>query len=119
MPNGRIAAFYPLNAHRIELDVAAGVGAAAFSSRKYPIPSVLISRLAVDCGYQGQGIGALTLADALGVCATVSEEIGVEVVVVDAIDPGAAAFYQLHGFARLTADGRRLYVTTKHVRAGR
>lgn len=115
MHRGRIAAFYSLNAHRIELDDA--TGDQAFSNYRYPIPSILIARLAVDRRYQGQGIGALTLADALGVCATASVDIGVEIVVVDAIDQGATAFYKRHGFAPLTTDGRRLYITTKHLRA--
>jgi GNAT superfamily N-acetyltransferase len=114
-PGDNIAAFYSLNAHRIELEQAATVP--EFSSRKYPIPSILISRLAVDRRYQGQGIGALTLADALGVCATASVDIGVEVVVVDAIDHDAAAFYMRHGFAPLTTNGRRLYITTRNLRA--
>jgi len=110
-----IASFYSLAAHRIELDTAASTS--LFSKRRYPIPSLLIARLAVDVRYQGNGIGALTLGDALSRCATVSKEIGVEVILVDAIDESAAAFYKKHGFEELTNDGRTLFVSSKALRA--
>lgn len=110
-----IAAYYSLAAHRIELDTTAATR--SFSSRRYPVPALLIARLAVDRRYQGPGIGTLALADALQRCASVPTQIGVEVVLVDTIDDAAAAFYAHHGLDRLTDDGRRWFVTTRHLRS--
>lgn len=62
------------------------------------IPLLLIARLAVDAAYQGIGLGADLLADALRRCAAVSEIAGARAVIVHAIDESAAAFYARHGF---------------------
>lgn len=71
----------------------------AFSdSRKYPVPAVLIARLAVCRSVQGHGLGGLLLAHALRACTRVSQEMGVEVVVVHALDEIARSFYIHYGF---------------------
>lgn len=62
------------------------------------VPLLLIARLAVDAGFQGIGLGAGLLADALRRCAAASEIVGARAVVVHAIDEKAAAFYARHGF---------------------
>lgn len=62
------------------------------------VPLLLIARLAVDAGFQGLGLGADLLADALRRCAAASEIAGARAVVVHAIDERAAAFYARHGF---------------------
>ena len=62
------------------------------------VPLLLIARLALDAAYQGTGLGADLLADALLRCASASEIAGARAVVVHAIDAEAAAFYEHHGF---------------------
>ncbi|PZU64042.1 GNAT family N-acetyltransferase [Sphingobium sp.] len=62
------------------------------------VPLLLIARLAVDAAYQGMGLGADLLADALRRCSSASEIAGARAVVVHAIDTKAAAFYEYHGF---------------------
>lgn len=62
------------------------------------VPLLLVARLAVDAGFQGIGLGADLLADALRRCAAASEIVGARAVVVHAIDEKAAAFYARHGF---------------------
>lgn len=62
------------------------------------VPLLLIGRLAVDAGFQGIGLGADLLADALRRCAAASEIAGARAVIVHAIDEKAAAFYARHGF---------------------
>jgi GNAT superfamily N-acetyltransferase len=109
-----IASFFSLVTHRIEVVDAAQ--SATFSSRRYPIPAVLIAQLAVDLRYQGQGVGKLTLGHALGLLAESSKSVGFEVVLVDAIDDGAAAFYRKYGFKDLVDGGERLYLSTKDLR---
>ena len=69
---------------------------------RYPLVSAtLISRLAVATDRQGQRLGAVLLADALRRALASAETVGSSMVVVDALDDGAAAFYAAHGFVRL------------------
>ncbi len=111
-----IASFFSLVTHRIEL--ADATQTRAFSGRRYPVAAMLIAQLAVDLRYQGQGVGRLTLGHALGLLAESSRSVGFEVVLVDAIDPGAAAFYRRYGFKDLVDGGERLFMTTKDLRRG-
>lgn len=64
------------------------------------VPMLLIGRLAVDASFQGIGLGADLLADALRRCLAASEIAGVRAVVTHAIDDDAVAFYERHGFLR-------------------
>ncbi len=69
---------------------------------RYPLVSAtLIGRLAVEKGRQGQRLGAILLADALRRALASAKTVGSSVIVVDALDGGAAAFYAAHGFVRL------------------
>jgi predicted GNAT family N-acyltransferase len=69
---------------------------------RYPLVSAtLIGRLAVSRDRQGQRLGAVLLADALQRAFENAGTVGSSVVVVDAIDEGAAGFYAAHGFVRL------------------
>jgi GNAT superfamily N-acetyltransferase len=62
------------------------------------VPLLLLARLAIDTGFQGRGLGADLLADALRRCVAASEIAGARAVIVHAIDDKAAAFYQHYGF---------------------
>jgi len=108
----RVASFYTLVATRLEV---AEVEGTALGS-KYPVSAILLARLAVHVEYQGEGLGKRTLLYALANLAGVSEQVGFEVVVVDAIDDEAVGFYQKYGFRQLSDDGRRLFLTTKDLR---
>lgn len=69
---------------------------------RYPLVSAtLIGRLAVAQDRQGQRLGAVLLADALRSALANAETVGSSMIVVDALDDGAAAFYAAHGFIRL------------------
>ena len=62
------------------------------------VPLLLIGRLAIDTGYQGRGLGADLLIDALNRCLAASEIAGARGVVAHAIDDEAVGFYARHGF---------------------
>lgn len=69
---------------------------------RYPLVSAtLIGRLAVARDRQGQGLGAILLADALRRALASAETVGSSMVVVDALDDCAARFYAAFGFIRL------------------
>jgi GNAT superfamily N-acetyltransferase len=75
---------------------------------RYPVVSAtLLGRLAVSRGTQGKGVGSMLLAAALRKAHDNAAIIGSTMVVVDAIDGRAAAFYRAYGFLPLP-DSMRL-----------
>jgi Acetyltransferase (GNAT) domain len=69
---------------------------------------VLLARLALDRSLQGQGLGGELLVDALSRAVQASEVAAARLVVVDAIDEAAAAFYEHHGFVAVPGNRQRL-----------
>jgi predicted N-acetyltransferase YhbS len=112
----KVTGYYTLVAATVE-HAAASPTVRAGVSRHFPIPACLIARLAVDRSWQGRGLGRDLLRDAMRRALAASEQIGIRVVVVDAIDEGAAAFYRRHGFEPATDDGLTLIVPIAAVRS--
>ena len=83
----------------------------------YPVGMVLLARLAVDRSEQGQGRGALLLAEALRKAVAAGEAVAARLVVVDAIDEPAASFYERHGFIPTPEHPLRLYRRMSDIRA--
>ncbi|MGQ0467659.1 MAG: GNAT family N-acetyltransferase [Sporichthyaceae bacterium] len=83
----------------------------------HPIGMVLLARLAVHTDRQGQGVGAVLLAEALRRAVAAGEAAAARLVVVDAIDEAAAAFYTRHGFLAVPENPHRLYRRMKDIRA--
>ncbi len=83
---------------------------------RYPLVSAtLIGRLAVAARCHGQGFGSVLLVDALRRALASSDTVGSSMVVVDALDDSAAAFYSAHGFVKLP-DSHRLVLPMRTVR---
>ena len=82
---------------------------------KHPVPAALIGRLAVSKTAQGHGIGKMLLADAIKRTLSVSVQIAIYAMVVDAIDDKAKDFYKQFGFARLSDDSPRLFLPLKSI----
>ncbi len=78
---------------------------------RYPVPVALLGRLAVDKSYQGQGLGAILIADALQRFALASQVLAVYAVVVDALNESAAKFYRQFGFIQLPSQPLKLFLT--------
>jgi GNAT superfamily N-acetyltransferase len=78
---------------------------------KYPIPILLLARLAVDKRFAGRGLGNSLLLDALQRALAASEIAGLRAVVVDAKDDAAKHFYENRGFRSWPVGGNRLFVT--------
>ena len=81
------------------------------------VPLLLIGRLAIDVSYQGQGIGADLLADALRRCLAASDIVGERGVVAHAIDDDAGGFYRKHGFLSSPLGERVVVLPIETVRA--
>ena len=83
---------------------------------RYPIPTILIARLAVDRRFQGQKLGTRLLAEALRRAVAASDAAAARVVVVDAIDDRAAAFYRERGFIEAPESSLRLFRKISDIR---
>ena len=82
---------------------------------RYPIPAVLLSRLAIDVALRGQRLGEHLLVDALKRVGRASATIGVHTIVVDAINERAARYYAAYGFVRLTEPVLTLFLPIESV----
>lgn len=72
------------------------------------VPAIRMGRLAVDARFKGQGLGSALLVNALRRAA--AAEIPAAVLIVDAKDDQAAAFYRHHGFASLSGSSLALFL---------
>jgi GNAT superfamily N-acetyltransferase len=83
---------------------------------RYPLVSTtLIGRLAVAEALQGRRLGAMLLADAVQRAYASAATVGSSMLVVDAINERAAAFYEGNGFVRLP-DSHRLVLPMHTIR---
>lgn len=83
---------------------------------RYPLVSAtLIGRHAVSATRQGEHLGAMLLADAVRRAYASAATVGSSMLVGDAINERAAAFYQANGFVRL-AESFRLVLPMQTIR---
>jgi GNAT superfamily N-acetyltransferase len=83
---------------------------------RYPVPVVLLARLAVDRSASGHGLDVMLLIHALKKADEVSEHLGVHAVAVDALNEAARAFYLKYGFTELLDDPLHLYLPMRKIR---
>lgn len=86
--------------------------------RKLPrynaVPAIRMGRLAVDAAFKGRGLGGALLVNALGRAAIA--DIPAVVLVADAKDEQAAAFYRHHGLVALPESPMTLILPLASVR---
>lgn len=110
----KVCGFYGLSAGT--LDAALLTPELRRKLPKYPVPVALLTRLAVDRSYQGQGLGSVLLADALQRVVQASEILAVYAVVVDALNDVAARFYRQFEFIPLSSQPLKLFIPLDTVR---
>lgn len=110
----RVGAFYCLAAGSILRQAATGT---ARRNMPDPVPVVVIGRLAVDRAWQGRGIGADLLSDALLRALGAAETIGIRAILVHAISDEAKRFYERHGFSASPVEPLTLMITIDQARA--
>lgn len=88
----RLVGYYTLAAASISLDDLPEVQKKKLP--RYPMPAVLLSRLAVHKDQQGNGVGKKLLNDVFKRIYLMSEHAGIAFLIVDAKDDEAATFYR-------------------------
>jgi GNAT superfamily N-acetyltransferase len=81
-----------------------------------PIPVALLGRLAIDQSWQGRGLGADLLRDAVLRMIGVGETIGIRAILVHAISDAAKSFYERHGFRVSPVEPLTLMMTLAEAR---
>jgi predicted N-acetyltransferase YhbS len=81
----------------------------------YPVPVVLLGKLAVAESHQCKGLGSILLADARQRVAQASQVLAVYAVVVDALNDRAAGFYQQFGFITLPSHPLKLFLPVNSI----
>lgn len=82
----------------------------------YPIPVILLARLAIAKTEQGRGLGKALLKDSFYRIASAAEIVGARAVLVHAIDEEAKAFYERFDFDEFPGGSRKLMLSLKAVR---
>jgi GNAT superfamily N-acetyltransferase len=80
---------------------------------------MLLARLAVATSWQGKGLGAGLLKDALQRTLQAADIAGIRAFTVHAKDEEARAFYEHFGFSTLPSDPYHLFRLLKDIRADR
>ncbi len=83
---------------------------------QYPIPLIILARLAVDLDYQGQGLGFSLLQDAIRRTVAIAELAGIRALLTHPIDADADAFCRRFGFEPTPESERQLILLLKDAR---
>ncbi|MBC2694915.1 MAG: GNAT family N-acetyltransferase [Desulfobacteraceae bacterium] len=83
---------------------------------QYPIPVVLLARLAVSIHHQGRGIGKGLLQNAIRRTLVISEQAGIRALLAHPIDEDAAQFYLRFGFVASPLREQQLLLLLKDAR---
>ena len=77
---------------------------------RYPLPAMLIGKLAVDRSIQGRGLGKELLMDAFKRAVRLSSDVGIFAVTIDATNQAAKTFYLKYGFISLENNPLSLFI---------
>lgn len=111
--NGEVVGYFTLAAASVQTDQLPPAEARGLP--KYPIPGILLARLAIHLKSQGQGLGKRLLIEAMRHALVVGEHAGWRYLMVDALDDEVVAFYVRMGFNPLKDRPRNLYLGSKTV----
>ena len=111
---GAVIGFYTLVVS--EVDVQLAPPRLIKGLARYPVPVMILARLAVDLKWQGKGVGAGLMRDSMRRTLQAADIAGIRALVVHAKDDAARKFYGHFGFADGFTDPLHLYVLTKDLK---
>lgn len=102
-PTERVAGYFSLAAASVERASLAPIAELARLPR-FPIPAVLLARLAVDSRVRGQGLGRYLFEEALGLTLQLARAgpVAFRMLITDALDAEAERFYRHFGLEALS-----------------
>jgi GNAT superfamily N-acetyltransferase len=112
--HGAVIGFYTLVVSEVEIQLAPPRMVKGLA--RFPVPVMLLARLAVDLNWQGKGAGAGLMRDAMRRTLQAADIAGIRALVVHAKDADARKFYGHFGFADGFTDPLHLFVLTKDLK---
>jgi len=109
----RVVGYYSLSTASVEYDSTPQRARKGLA--RHPVPVILIARLAVDNSWQGKGLGAALLLDALRRIAAAADIVGIRAVLVHAKDEPAKRFYEHFDFDPSPVDPMHLFLLVKEI----
>jgi len=110
-----VAGYYTLVVGQVEY--AAAPERLTKGLARHPVPIMLLARLAIATSWQGKGLGAGLLKDAMQRTLQAAEIAGIRAFAVHAKDDEARAFHAHFGFSPLPSDPSHLFRLLKDIRA--
>ena len=108
-----VKGYYTLSAGNVQHDVMPADTVKGLP--RYPVPSILLARLAVDTCMQGQGLGKILLIHSMKQALKAGRHVGWHVMAVNAQNKNAVYFYKYFGFRALLDDERHLFMPIKRI----
>jgi len=109
----QIIGYYSLSAASVEY--ASAPDRLRKGLARHPVPVMLIARLAVDRTWQGKGLGAALLADALRRTLAAADILGMRAVMVHAKDEAARRFYEHFDFDPSPIEPLHMFLLLKEI----
>ena len=113
--DGQVVGFYSLAVGSV--DVADAPLRVVKGLARYPVPVMILARLAVAQAHQGKGLGRALLKDALLRTAQAADIAGIRCLVVHAKDDAARQWYASWEFEPSPTDAYHLYLMLKDLKA--
>ncbi len=110
----RIAGYFSLTVGQV--DAAEAPARVSKGMGRYPIPVMVLSRLAVSIQDQGRGVGVGMLQEAIRRTVAIAEQAGVRAMLVHPIDDEADRFYRKFGFEASPIREQQLLLLMKDAR---
>jgi len=111
LADGVVVGFYTLVASEIAYDDAPERLKKGLA--RHPVPLMLLARLAVSIAWQGRGIGAGLLKDAMQRTVRAADIAGIRALTAHAKDDTARAFYERFDFIPSPTDPLHLFILLK------
>jgi GNAT superfamily N-acetyltransferase len=113
--DGEVSGFYSLTVGSVEHEEAPHRVVKGLA--RYPIPVMILARLAVDKAHQGKGLGRALLKDALLRTLQASDIAGIRTLIVHAKDDAARQWYIDWEFEPSPTDPFHLFLMLKDLKA--
>ena len=83
---------------------------------RHAVPVIRLCRLATDLTQRGKGLGEIMLLDVLRRAVSISEQLGVHAIEVDALSDAARTYYRKYSFRSLLDNPNQLYLAIETAR---
>lgn len=110
----RVVGYFSLTVGQV--DIADASARLRHGMGHYPIPVVVLARLAVDQEWHRKGLGAGMLRDAIARTLLVAEQAGIRAMLAHPLDKAAESFYTRSGFEQSPLRERQLLLLLKDAR---